>query len=205
MIGGDSSPREWRITVSKAPEQIKTQRLVLHRPTIADLDAVYSRYASDPDVVRYVGWPMHRSIADTRAFLAASDGEWEQWPAGPYAIVLREDGILLGGTGFAFETPYRAMTGYVLAKDAWGRGYATEALAAIVRLAPSLGIRRLYAICHVAHRPSARVLEKCGFEREAVLRSYCEFPNLARGVPADVLCYALVLQAVASVLDRARL
>ncbi len=179
----------------KAPERLDTQRLVLHRPTIEDLDEVYSRYASDPDVVRYVGWPMHRSIADTRAFLTFSDTEWDRWPAGPYAIRSREDGTLLGGTGFAFETPHRAMTGYVLAKDAWGRGYATEALLAIVRLAPSLGIIRLYAICHVDHQPSARVLEKCGFERDGVLRSYCEFPNLSPGKQADVLCYARILQA----------
>jgi len=179
--------------MQKAPESIDTDRLVLHRPAIADLDAIYSRYASDPDVVTYVGFPMHRSIADARAFLAASDGQWEQWPAGPYAIVSREDGRLLGGTGFAFETAYRAMTGYVLAKDAWGRGYATEALGAIVALAPSLGIRRLYALCHIDHRPSARVLEKCGFELEGILHSYTEFPNLAPGVPADVRCYALIL------------
>ena len=188
----------------KAPERVETARLSLHRPTRADLEPLYSRYASDPDVVRYVGWPMHRSIADTLAFLAASDGEWEQWPAGPYAIVARQDGVLIGGTGFAFETPFRAVTGYVFAKDAWGRGYATEALAAMVRLAPALGIRRLYAICHVAHRPSARVLEKCGFEREGVLRSYCEFPNLAAGVLSDVLCYARVLQAGAIGPHRAR-
>ncbi len=176
----------------KAPETIETERLILRRPLLEDLQAVYSRYASDLEVVRYVGWPRHRSAADTRAFLGVSDAEWQRWPASVYLIFSRDDGMLLGGTGFLFETPFRAMTGYVLAKDAWGRGYATEALSAIVELAPSIGIRRLYALCHPDHRPSARVLEKCGFDREGVLRNYIVFPNLAPGVPADVLCYARV-------------
>ena len=60
----------------------------------------------------------------------------------------------------------------------------------LIGFAPALGVRRLYALCHVDHRPSARVLEKCGFELEGVLRSHTEFPNLAPGVPADVFCYA---------------
>jgi RimJ/RimL family protein N-acetyltransferase len=37
----------------------------------------------------------------------------------------RHDGSLLGGAGLAFETSERAMTGYVLARDVWGKGYAT--------------------------------------------------------------------------------
>ena len=92
----------------------------------------------------------------------------------------------------AFETPERAATGYVFARDAWGRGYATEALRAMVVLAPSVGLRRLHAMCHPLHHASIRVLEKCGFEREGVLRRYAEFPNLAAGEPADVVCFSNV-------------
>jgi RimJ/RimL family protein N-acetyltransferase len=63
-----------------------------------------------------------------------------------------------------------------------------------VNAAPRLGLVRLYALCHVEHDPSRRVLEKCGFEREGVLRSHTVFPNLGRTGPADVLCYALVFE-----------
>ena len=87
----------------------------------------------------------------------------------------------------------RASTGYVLSRDAWGKGYATEALQAMVGVARSVGIRRLYAICHIEHRASWRVLEKCGFLREGVLHQYVEFPNLRPGELSDVFCYALLL------------
>ena len=80
------------------------------------------RYSGDPDVTRYVGWPAHRTVEETRAFLEYSDAEWTRWPAGPYLILAREGGRLLGGTGLSFETSRRAMTGYVLAADAWDGG-----------------------------------------------------------------------------------
>lgn len=175
----------------KAPDTIQTPRLVLRRPRPEDAEAIFARYASDPEVTRYVGWPVHASVEDTRQFLAFAAAEWEHWPAGPYLVHARAGGTLLGGTGLAFETTQRAMTGYVLARDAWGRGYATEALQAMTDLAPSCGVRRLYAICHTEHAASSRVLEKGGFTREGVLRRHSIFPNLSADDPADVFCYAV--------------
>lgn len=70
----------------KGPPQIDTPRLRLSRPTARDAEAVFDRYANDPDVTRFVGWPLHQSVDDTRAFLDFSASEWERWPAGPYLI-----------------------------------------------------------------------------------------------------------------------
>ena len=181
-----------------APETFQTARLLLRRPTLADAPSIFRRYASDPEVTRFVGWPRHTTVEQTEAFVGFSDAEWSRWPAGPYLILSLDDGVLLGGTGLGFETPYRASTGYVLASDTWGRGYATEALLAMVDLAANLGVTRLYALCHHAHQASIRVLEKGGFEREAVLQRYAAFPNLLPGVPTDVLCYGRALPAMPS-------
>ena len=179
---------------TKAPERIETARLVLRRPRAGDADGVFERYAGDPEVTRFVGWPTHESVADTVAFMTFSDAEWKRWSVGPYLIASRVDGSLLGSTGLGLETSYRAVTGYVLATDSWGRGHATEALQAMIDVArTTLGIVRLYALCHPEHRASWHVLEKCSFAREATLRAYAEFPNLRPGEPCDVLCYAMVL------------
>ena len=173
-----------------APNLIETARLVLRRPRPDDAHAIYARYAGDPEVTRFLGWPTHLSVDDTLAFLQFSDAEWERWSAGPYLIVARTDQRLLGGTGLSVETPYRAATGYVLARDAWGQGFATEALRAMVDLVARLRLPRLHAFCHPQHAASRRVLEKCGFVCEGTWRRYAEFPNLSPGEPADVLCYA---------------
>jgi ribosomal-protein-alanine N-acetyltransferase len=176
----------------KAPEQIETQRLLLRKPCSADARAIFERYASDAEVTRLLSFPRHRSLDDTRAVLAFSESEWQRWPAGPYLIESREDGRLLGGTGFGFETPFQAEVGYVLAKDAWGRGYATEALGAVVRIGRELGVARLQALCHIEHQRSRRVLEKCGFVMEGILRRHSTFPNLDARRSYDVACYALI-------------
>lgn len=175
-----------------APEIITTDRLLLRKPIGEDASDIFERYSNDPDVTRFLAWPTHNSIDDTRAFLEFSNAEWDRWPAGPYLICSLADGSLLGSTGLAFEAPFRATTGYVLAKDSWGLGYATEALIAMRETAADLGVVRLYAMCHPEHRPSRHVLEKGGFEFEGTLRRFSEFPNLHAGVAEDVVSYAWI-------------
>jgi ribosomal-protein-alanine N-acetyltransferase len=178
----------------KAPERYKTRRLILRRPRADDAEAIFSRYANDEDVTRYLAWPRHQTIDETRAFLEFSDAEWERHPCGPYLVESRDKGRLLGSSGLAFDSPETASTGYVFAKDAWGYGFATETLRAIVTIARDLDVTRLYALCHVDHVPSWRVLEKCGFSRVALLRGGADFPNLEPDLPRDVLRYGLALE-----------
>lgn len=180
----------------KAPTHIDTPRLSLVQPASSDAGEIFERYASDPEVTRFLGWPRHRAIEDTLAFLAFSDAEWQRWPAGPYLIRSREGGGLLGSTGLAFESAREASTGYVLARDAWGRGFATEALAAMVDVARLVGVARLHALCHAEHRASWHVLEKCGFTRDTAWTQQTGFPNLdlAPGALQETLRYTIVLE-----------
>lgn len=168
---------------------IVTARLALRAPKPNDIDAIFA-YASDPEVARFLGWPRHDSIDETRAFLELSAAEWIRSAVGPLLIVARDSGEVIGSTGLSLETPYRATTGYVLARRFWGHGYATEALGAVVELALRQRIQRLYALCHVDHPASARVLERCGFAFEGVLSRYLVFPNLEDQTAQDVRCYA---------------
>ena len=176
-----------------ASAEIETPRLRLSRPRPADAGEVFERYASDPEVTRYLSWPRHRTVGDSEAFVGFSDQEWTRSPAGPYLVRARDTGRLLGSTGLAFEAPDRAITGYVFAKDAWGNGYATEALEAMVQLARRLGVSRLSALCHPDHRASQRVLEKCDFVRDESWTERADFPNLVSGARQEVWCYVRTL------------
>jgi ribosomal-protein-alanine N-acetyltransferase len=49
----------------KAPEQVETDRLILRRPRRRDADAIFARYANDPEVTRWLGWPRHASVDAT--------------------------------------------------------------------------------------------------------------------------------------------
>ena len=106
----------------KAPVQIETARLTLRQPGIDDALAMFERYASDPEVTRFLGWPRHRMVEDTRAFLRFSAEEWKRWPAGPYLILSRADGLLLGSTGLGFRTSQEAVTGVRPSRRRLGQG-----------------------------------------------------------------------------------
>ena len=91
----------------KAPGQIETTRLILRQPKMSDAITMFERYASDPEVTRFLGWPRHRSVRDTETFLQFSAEDRERWPAGPYLIISRTDGQLLGSTGLGFQSTAR--------------------------------------------------------------------------------------------------
>jgi RimJ/RimL family protein N-acetyltransferase len=94
-------------------------------------------------------------------------------------FVIEADGDLAGGAGI---TPHSgenlgvAEFGYWLGRDYWGRGITTEAARLLAGYAFSTRrLRRLEAHVFAPNVASVRVLEKCGFEREALLRqSYVE-------------------------------
>lgn len=199
MVGSDAQTdrilaRPVAPSALKAPRQLDTERLVLTAPSAEDAAEIFERYAADSEVTRYLGWPRHSSIEDTRGFLAFSAAEWASWPAGPYLIRARSDGRLLGSTGLAFARSDEAMVGYVLARDEWGHGYATEALRAMVDQSRRLRLVRVYAPVHVEHRASQHVLEKCGFTPDTTWSQTTVFPNLTPDRSQQALCYELTLR-----------
>lgn len=170
---------------------IETARLRLRRPVAADAEALFDAYARDAEVTRYLAWPRHRTLEDTLSFIQFSDQEWARRPPGPLLIESREDGRLLGSTGIQLETTSSGSTGYVLRRDAWGKGYATEALRAMADLAPKLGLKELHSLCHPDHTASQHVMKKCGFVQDGLLKEFAVFPNLAPDRKVDTLRFVL--------------
>ena len=90
---------------SAAP--LETARLVLRPPMPEDAPIMFERYASDPEVTRYLGWPRHKSVEDTQAFVDFSQSEWTRASVGPLLVFARDSGRLLGSSGLLLETPDR--------------------------------------------------------------------------------------------------
>ena len=176
----------------QAPEAIRTARLLLRRPTFDDVEGVFA-YASDAELVKYMAWPRHNEAQETAEFIARASTEWDQNGVGVYLVVDPGSDRVIGSTGLHLATPYRGVTGYILEKQAWGHGYATEACTAMVQLARDLGLARIDADCHVEHVASARVLEKSGMQFEGIARAFLVFPNLDLEQALDVRVYGLAL------------
>ena len=166
---------------------------MLRPPMPDDADAIYRGYATDPEVTRWVIWTPHASIDETQAFLATFIATGRQEQSYPWVITLAHEGTLIGAMHLRLDPP-RADLGFNIARSYWNRGLGTEACEAVISFASELpGIERVQAVCHVANRASARVLEKAGMQREGTLRRYMVFPNLGPHAQ-DVHLYALVTE-----------
>jgi [ribosomal protein S5]-alanine N-acetyltransferase len=171
-------------------ERLETPRLVLRRLASDDADAIFTTYAQDPEVSRYLTWAPHRRIEETQSFLRLCEDGWARGTVFGWAIVERESGRLVGSIDIRRDE-HRAEIGYVLARSAWRRGYATEAASAVVAWGLAQpAIQRVWAVCDVENPASARVLEKAGMTREARLGAWATLP--AFDTPRDVWCYARV-------------
>ena len=163
---------------------------MLRRTVKNDAVAIFREYAQDAEVTRYLIWPPHKDIAETRAFMQRCSEVWEAGTAFPYAIVRKDDNTLIGMTELRLEG-HRAEFGYVLARPYWGNGYVPEALKILIGWASSQpGLHRVWAYCDVENRASQRVLEKAGMEREGVVRRWTLAPNLS-DTPRDCYFYSL--------------
>jgi RimJ/RimL family protein N-acetyltransferase len=172
------------------PEHIETPRLLLRKPRPDDAEAVFSGWASDPLATRYLSWNTHASPADTVEFLRFSDDHWSRWPLGPLLIERRESGEIIGSSGLTFESSDRAELGYVLSRHAWGSGYATECVRAVLEVAQGMAPLGLFACVHPENTASMRVLEKCGFISSGIMPAYASFPNLHAERLCDVAAYS---------------
>jgi [ribosomal protein S5]-alanine N-acetyltransferase len=176
------------------PQEIQTERLTLRPSQISDAEKLFARYGHDAQVCRSMSWTPHRTVDDTVAYLERSIADEQAGKISARLIFERESGQLLGSVGGQWQG-HRIQFGYCLARDAWGRGFATEAASAFVAAAmQEPAIYRVQAFCDLENRASARVLEKVGLTLEGTLRRYLVLPNLGPE-PRDVFCYAIIRRA----------
>ena len=118
--------------------------------------------------------------------------------------IVEPSGVVVGIVK-AIVTGHRAQVGYVVHEPFRGRGFATRAVHAIVeRLEADASISRIWATCALDNPASTRVLEKCGFEREGVLKSWVVYPALGDRA-ADNYSYVKVAVGTGDVDPTARL
>jgi RimJ/RimL family protein N-acetyltransferase len=147
-----------------------TDRLVLRALRPDDAETMFA-YRSDPEIMRYQGWDpeslddVREFVADNAGYHAYAPGSWRQ-----FAITLRPDGTMIGDCGVHVpeDKPEQAEFGITLAPSFQRRGYASEALRALLRLVfDTLGKHRAFASVDPRNLPSIALFERAGFRKEA--------------------------------------
>lgn len=152
---------------------IRTQRLLLRDFVVADFGAIHA-YSSDPEVTRFMFFGP-RDEADSQDYLQGMLESQAREPRFVWelAVVRCSDDRLIGACDLTLEDEREGDLGYILARHAWGEGYATEAARAMVDAGfRQLGLERIFATCDVGNVASAHVLEKVGLRREALLKNH---------------------------------
>src|SRR5690606_31205478 len=113
---------------------LETPRLTLRALTLQDAPRLFA-YGRRPETTTFTLWDPHRSLADAQAFVADAMRAREEGLPHPWGVVERASGLLVGTAGFASLQLAHASgeVGYALDPDYWGRGYATEALHAVLQ------------------------------------------------------------------------
>jgi len=135
---------------------LKTERLVL-RPARPDDVEAFHAIMSDPRAMRYWSTPPHATLDETREWVASMA---ERSAGACQDFVIELDGRAVGKAG-CFKLPE---IGYILHPDVWGRGYAREAMAAVItHIFATRDVEKLVADVDPRNEASIGLMTRLGF------------------------------------------
>jgi len=143
--------------------EIRTERLLLRPITMADLATTHA-YVADAENTHFMMNLPSGSLEETAQEIAFSVAQWQRDMPERLELAILRDGRHIGAmTLFFQEDRTSAELGWVLHKDHWGKGYATEAaLSLITHAREHWGLNHIFACCDSENAASARVMEKLG-------------------------------------------
>lgn len=171
------------------PARIETQRLLIQRLKYEDADEIFFTYASKSEATRFVSWPTHNSISDTRNYLRYAVDAWKRGLDYSFSIRLLENNRLVGSCGLIHDNG-KVQYGYIFGPLHWGKGYATEVGLAMIELVRTQPLYRVSSFVDVENAASQRVLLKIGMTQQAVLEKWFRFVN-QENQPKDCALFKL--------------
>ena len=152
---------------------LETERLLLRMFREDDFEQ-YARLCSDPEVVRYLGDGKTLNRSEAWRQMAMIIGHWELRGYGPWAVEERVNGNLVGRIGFFNPEGWPGFElGWTLAREFWGRGYATEgARRALAYAFTEMGREHVISLIRPDNHPSIRVAERLGERLEGSVQIF---------------------------------
>ena len=142
---------------------VETERLILRNLTLNDADDVF-KWCSDPQVTKYVSFTTYNNTQEVIEYLkwvVSENDNPDHFIAG---VVTKSTNELIGSCTICYEKDRDIWSiGYTFKREAWGHGYATEAMQGLIDYIKKFRTMRGIEGCVVSENPgSQRVLEKLG-------------------------------------------
>ena len=151
--------------------RLETERLVLRQHVIEDADTLYAHFGTDEKMFEYSGWNRYATPEMARATVqrfidSYADAYFFGW-------AIEADGQLVGTVGaYDYDAEQsRIEIGLSIDRAHWGKGYATEAVQAVLAyLTGDQQIGTVTAWCASDNIGSKKAMEKCGMRCTGVER-----------------------------------
>jgi ribosomal-protein-alanine N-acetyltransferase len=169
---------------------LRTERLVLRAVVPGDLERV-EQLLSDREVAEgTLTIPHPYPKGGSQEWFAMQGPKWSDGRMATWAMARAADDLITGVMSLRIVVPHkRAEAGYWVARDAWGGGFATEALRAVLQWGfDTLGLHRIEAHHFSTNPASGRVMQKAGMTHEGHVRGAVH----RHGVPRDLELYGML-------------
>ncbi len=171
--------------------ELTTNRLLLRQMNTGDAEHLY-HMRSNPEIMRYIPRPLAQSAADILLLIEQLNENTRSAEAITWGIALKDTPqVIIGTIGYVriAKENYRAEVGYLLNTGYHGKGLMQEALEAVVDYGFNvMKLHSIEAIVDAENIPSAKLLEKSRFIREAYFRE----KQFYKGAFHDSLAYSLL-------------
>jgi RimJ/RimL family protein N-acetyltransferase len=151
---------------------LETERLILRRMTVEDSEFILE-LLNDPSWLRFIGDKGVRTLEDARGYILKSlVAMYERLGFGLYLTELKDGGVPAGICGLIKRDSLEDVDiGFAFLPEFCGKGYAYESASAVMAYGKrTFGLNRLVAITTPDNYPSAKLLEKLGFNFEGMVK-----------------------------------
>lgn len=157
----------------KGTVTIETERLILRRFTVEDIEAAFRNWTNRDAVTKFLRWSTHRELAVTQSVLEEWIANYENDSFYQWAIVPKDIGEPIGTIAVVEmdERTEKVHIGYCIGDTWWKQGYTSEAFAGIVPfLFEHVKVQRIESQHDPNNPNSGKVMKKCGLIYEGTLR-----------------------------------
>ncbi|MCO7319823.1 GNAT family N-acetyltransferase [Riemerella anatipestifer] len=161
------------IPITKFPK-IETERLILNQPLLNDIKNIVDILNDETYSKNTINIPFPYTIKSAKFWVELAKQGFENKTQYIFAIRTKENSKIIGGIDLGIELRFnKAELGYWLDNKYWNHGYMTEAVKAVINFGfEKLKLKRIYATHFDFNPASGKVMQKCGMEKEGVLKCH---------------------------------
>lgn len=185
LVGSDNM-------IGYGTQEIETERLILRKLDINDVNYAYRNWTSDQKVCKFLRWNIHKDELETEKYFREKISKYNNPYKFDFIVILKENNQPIGEIEAVRVSLIDDLVevGYCYGSRYWNNGYATEALIAFVSyMFNEVKIGKVLASHMSCNSASGKVMQKAGMHYDATLKGYVV--NKVTNQRSDVICYSI--------------